>query len=170
MPEFCTVIHQTHLQVQSTFRGLLQLPGTAVPLGFVLKFIFTWHLQCNTEIPWNKNWQRGKNCCCLQLCLQGPAGQEVLFSWECLVKMIDFYINSLGHKFIANSERAFKPKQLLVAQIIFNNSSVLCTLFLLHFFEYFWFTLANYYKLWSLLVTTSCKLKTKLKSHPIKLW
>lgn len=73
-----------------------------------------------------------KNCCCLQLCLQGPAGQEVLFSWECLVKMTDFYINSVGHKFSANSKRAFKPKQLLAAQIILNISSVLCTLFPLH--------------------------------------
>lgn len=155
MPNFFTVIHHTHLQVQSTFSW----PVTTTWHSSVVSVCAEVHFHLAPPVQDSLEWEltKGKNCHCLQLCLQGPAGQEMLFSWECLVKMTDFYINSVGHKFSANSQRAFKPKQLFVAQIILNNSSVSCTLFWLHFFEYFRSTHANYYKAFLLQLASSWK-------------
>lgn len=113
---------------RAPFHGLLWLPGRAVSLGFVLKFTFIWHLQCNTQIPWNKNWQTVKTAA---VCNSAYKGQQAKRCCSHESAMTDFYTNSAGHKFSANSERAFKPKQLLVAQIIFNNSSLFWTLFML---------------------------------------
>lgn len=109
------------------FLMVLQLPDTTVSLVFVLKCSFIWHLHSKTQIP-----GRGGKNHCLQLCLQGPAGQEMLLSGDSLVKTKDFCINCVGYKFSSNSEREFRPTHLSVAQIIVNSSSGFCTLFLLH--------------------------------------